>query len=376
MLTYLEDFLEYIGGYRTNQGKSASVFPFTVNHDIRLANYDHNIVGTMSYQTFCGNPLTDRQYELAVKLVYKYRKQLQQKGVIVPDNLPLRMPLRTVDRSKTIIYDENLSEFQIRFPFNADLVNEIRTLTFLNCGTVVFDRERRIWSAAATIPNLVWIVQWAQEKDFEIKFNHNQLLEHFYNNLMIPRLKLAEGSIRDLEIENNPGNMNLEELNQPGQTLLQAITRASEWQVTIDPKVTECAKQEGADPQWVEWSSRRMIHVRPGDQVQEKFFQWLETVNLWPVLWHSSDIEDLAALNNYFGQNRVLKLNNKQKLEKLDPVQNRLIFFSETTKSRSTIPIGVFVTRQSIIYLIKNNWGQTSRKIVYWGDRFLTDVVK
>ena len=373
MLTYLEDFLEYIGGFKDNQGSSTGTFPFSNN--IRLANYDQNIVGTMSYQTFCGIALTDRQHTLAVKLVNKYRKQLQQKGIVVPEELPLRMALRIVDRSMSISYNEHLAEFHIRFPFNAALVDELRSFTGLNCGTVVFDREKRIWTAAATIPNLIWLANWAQEKNFEIKFDHNQLLEKFYNDLSIPRLKLAEGSCRELVIENNPGSMDISELNQPGQNLLQAITRASEWQVTVDPDVAKCAEQTGFDPQWVEWSSRRMIHVRPGDQTEEKFFQWLETVNLWPVLWHSSNAEDFANLKNYFGSDRVCKLNTKQKIEKLNPVQNRLIIFSETTKSRSTIPVGVFVTRQSIIYLIKNNWGQTSKKIVYWGDRFLTDVV-
>ena len=58
--SYVEDYLELLGGYTTTLG---------VECQIKLARYDISIVGNMSSNTTYGQSLTDRQADLAVKLI-------------------------------------------------------------------------------------------------------------------------------------------------------------------------------------------------------------------------------------------------------------------------------------------------------------------
>lgn len=370
MLTYLEDYLEFIGGYRTLNGKLS---PIGVAN-VRLANYDQNIVNTLGYQTSTGNGLTDRQYELAKKLVHKYRRQLQQKGITVPEVLELRIPIRHVDRSQTLNYDENANKLIVKFPYRSDLVESIRALVSISCGEFGFDREQKLWKADCSLPNLVWLVDWAQKNKFDICFDHNQLLEQLYSDISTPCLKFDEESNNKLIVENNPGSIDQALLNEPNQNLIHAICSASEWQIAIHPSVIQHAEKEGYSTQWLEWSSRRMLHVRPDPETQREFFRWLDTVNIWPVIWHSEQPADYDDLRSHFGSDRVTTV-NKQKLKGRDPVEDRLILCTERLPNSLT-SAGIFVTRQSVIYQIKRRWGQHSRKMVYWGERLLTDVNK
>jgi len=370
MLIYLEDYLEFIGGYRTMAGN----LNYVGTPNVRLANYDQNIVNTLGYQTSTGNGLTDRQYELAKKIVYKYRKQLQLKGIAMPEQLELRIPIRHVDRSQTLTYDEASNQLLVRFPYNDTLVQSIRGLVSLSCGEFAFDRDSKAWRSDCTLPNLVWLVQWAQNNNFKITFDHEQLLETLYNDVSIPRLTLQPGSDRVLTVDNNPGSINENLLNEPDQNLIHAICCAGEWQIAIDSSVVKCAKQQGFSDQWIEWSSRRMLHVRPTPETQIEFFHWLEAADIWPVIWHSDQPTDMDILRAHFGNERVTTV-NKHKLKHRNPVSERLILIAERLPN-SLDTIGIFVTRQSVIYQIKRRWGQHSRKIVYWGERLLTDVEK
>lgn len=370
MLTYLEDYLEFIGGYRTLAGKLNPVGMANV----RLANYDQNIVNTLGYQTSTGNGLTDRQYELAKKIVHKYRKQLQQKGVTVPEVLELRIPIRYVDRSQTLSHNEATNRLIVKFPFRSDLVDSIRNLVSISCGEFLFDRDQKVWRADCTLPNLVWLVNWAQKNNFEIRFDHNQLLEQLYNEIAIPSLKLVNESSQQLDVDHNPGSIDIESINSSDQNLIHAICRASDWQINIDPLVIKCAEKQGYSSQWLEWSSRRMLHVRPSPETELEFFRWLDTIDIWPVVWHSDQPTDYDSLKSHFGVDRVMTV-NKQKIKGRNSIADRLVLYTERLPN-SLSDVGIFVTRQSVIYQIKRRWGQNSRKIVYWGDRLLTDIAK
>ena len=81
MLTYpyVEDYLEYLAGYEV--GMTALIMPNMTK--ISLARYDIQIVNSMANSTMFGTALTDRQAELAVKLILKYRRQFAKLGIDV-----------------------------------------------------------------------------------------------------------------------------------------------------------------------------------------------------------------------------------------------------------------------------------------------------
>jgi len=347
--------------------------------NVRLANYDQGIVHSLGSQTAIGTSLTDRQYQLASKIVHKYRRQLVTQGVTVPENPGLRMPLRVVDRSSTLSYDANEQQFHLRFPYNATIIDSLSEFSNISCGQVVFDGNRRLWTIAASLPNLVYITDWARKNSFDVCFDTDQLLEEFYNNIQVPILKFVDSEQRSYVIDNDPGSLDLDLVNQDGKDILSILNQASSWQVSVDPEIVKCARSCGYRDQWIEWSMKRMLHIRPEQCNIEDFFSWVNTLSLWPVIWHSGDSEDMRKIQSVLGEDRVVTLHDKRSWSRRNPVEDRLVFFTpvlapSSSRSKYNGDVGVLVTKQSIMYQIKNIWGSRSRKLVYWGDKILTEL--
>jgi hypothetical protein len=79
----VEDYIEVINGDRdATTGRLYGLFdsrPPIIN----LARYDVQILDSMSQATQSGRSLTDKQADLAVKIVLKYRKQLERQDIDV-----------------------------------------------------------------------------------------------------------------------------------------------------------------------------------------------------------------------------------------------------------------------------------------------------
>ena len=114
---YVEDYLEYLGGYEV--GLTALITPQSVNR-ISLARYDIAIVNSMASTTVFGTALTDKQAELAVKLVLKYRRQFAKMGIDVTpvENPVFRLAPRKMDRTKAVWVDGD----HIVVPYDNDLI--------------------------------------------------------------------------------------------------------------------------------------------------------------------------------------------------------------------------------------------------------------
>lgn len=113
----IEDALEILGGTTSR----------TVNVRIDLG--EINLVRSLAKQVSRGTALTDRQLDLAVKKIEKYRQGLEQNFVKVDQLLlekPLRMPLRQIDRTQIIslFYDSNKKlKILIKFVFSKKFAN-------------------------------------------------------------------------------------------------------------------------------------------------------------------------------------------------------------------------------------------------------------
>jgi len=92
----IEDALEILSG----------LVPRTVN--VRIDPNERNLVSSLAKQVHRAVPLTDRQLNLALKKIDKYKDGLIKNLVNVDDlilNKPLRMPLREIDRSQSVTLD-------------------------------------------------------------------------------------------------------------------------------------------------------------------------------------------------------------------------------------------------------------------------------
>ena len=172
----VEDYLEIIVGHRdpiTGNVKSSSsmlgfISGFSFEPAISLARYDVNVLSTMTNTTVSKDPLTERQGELACKIILKYERQLAKIGVDVsPVNNPVwRVPLRRMDYSQSISIKDDV--IIVKFPFNTTLIDEIKKFAKDSQGSSVWSPSNKVWEVALTEYNLSWLVTWGVKNGFNI----------------------------------------------------------------------------------------------------------------------------------------------------------------------------------------------------------------
>ena len=179
---YIEDYLEFIGGYRDINNRKLGLFDQTAS-PLSLARYDVQIVASLASQTSEKNTAyTDKQAELAKKIVNKYRKQLSQlpTPVAVPENFDkYRMTIRTIDRSKRAYVKDQ--KIHLRFPYDTELINSIKAQVKAGDGSGEFDFDNKIWKLAITESTVNWLCTVAEkyqiELDDEIKDLYQKILD-------------------------------------------------------------------------------------------------------------------------------------------------------------------------------------------------------
>ncbi len=172
---HVEDYIEIIAGYRSPDGKPRSLFEWGES-PINLARYDIKIVPSLAQQSENNIAYTDKQAKLATDLVIKYARQLAKLGVDVePVRSPqFRLPLRTLDRSKKVFLENDY--IVIKFPFDTNMVEQVREFTKTSQGRVHFDVLRKCHLADLTEYNLNWIYAFAKQHSFEIESEVDRLM--------------------------------------------------------------------------------------------------------------------------------------------------------------------------------------------------------
>lgn len=178
--TYVEDYLEVINGDRDPAtGKLYGLFN-TTPPIISLARYDVQILSSMSSATQDGKSLTDKQAELAIKIILKYRKQLEKLDINVApvENAKFRLGIRQIDRRRMCyIQDEKII---LKFPYDTKLIDNIRDLAKLSEGKWYFVAEPKVWQLAITETNVIAAHGFATNNQFEI----SDEFKTFYNAVL------------------------------------------------------------------------------------------------------------------------------------------------------------------------------------------------
>ena len=198
--TYVEDYLEVINGDRNpDTGKPYGIFDNTPPI-ISLARYDVQILSSMSSATLSGKSLTDKQADLVIKIVFKYRKQLEKLGINVsPIESPkFRLGIRQIDRRRLLyIEDDHLI---LKFPYDTKLIDDIRDLAKISEGTWRFDQTEKAWRLAITETNVVAAHGFASNHQFDISNEFQSLL-----NLILE----VEKSPYKIELVNAPDGLTI-----------------------------------------------------------------------------------------------------------------------------------------------------------------------
>lgn len=195
---YVEDYIEFIAGLRDRQGNVKGMFD-TLPSPISLARYDVKVIESMAEQTVYHNKAyTDKQSELAARLVEKYRRQFSQltPPVVLPEKLDqFRYGIRQIDRTKKIfVHNEKVI---VKFPYDTKLIDTVKKQVKVGKGMAKFDAESKEWHMALTEDMINWAVTVGEANGFEIDSSimtyYNKILEKEKEDYKIELVKTDTG---------------------------------------------------------------------------------------------------------------------------------------------------------------------------------------
>ena len=299
--TYVEDYIEFIGGHRNITGKHLGLFETTTS-PISLARYDVQIVESFCNQVlFDCKPYTDKQSELAIKIVSKYRKQLLQLStpVVLPESLnQFRLGIRTIDRTKSVTIEDG--QFVVKFPYDTKLIDLVKKQLKEGQGSVLFDKDKKVWRLAQTESMLNWIMAVAPMNEFAIS---NEVTELYDAMVAVEQQPYAiELQVRDgrLTVSNAEDSL-IDYINEHlgGFDIDNLLTLADNSEVlgyTIDSDI--CTGLESVyGPLW-KLISNRYATFKKSEITMEYLIGYAKLVNRLPVYVYETGIpkEDTADL--------------------------------------------------------------------------------
>lgn len=165
---YVEDIIEYIAGYRDLNNIQFDMWQ-KQSPPLSLARYDVSIIESFAWQTFQSIAYTQKQSELAVKLIHKYKKQLAAQSIPigVPDEMNFRLGVRHVDQSKRIWLEKD--RLYVKFPFDKTLIDLFKnTAREEAVGRAYFDYETKTWILSVTEFMINFVATLAKTHQFEL----------------------------------------------------------------------------------------------------------------------------------------------------------------------------------------------------------------
>ena len=313
---YVEDYIEFIGGRRSVDGKVFGIFNYAPP-PINLARYDVSIIDSLSSQTCeLNNPYTDKQSALAVKLVDKYRRQLA--GLVIPVVVPeklesFRLGIRVVDRSKSVYIDDN--QFVVKFPYDTKLIDLLKKQARQGEGSVKFDYDKKMWILGMTEYNLNWIMTICPPNDFSI---HESITALYKKMLSVENsgyeicLKLVDNQ---LILENAESSL-LDYLENIGGVTMNNLLKLIDVSAVLGFEVDETLMEQVDNLDW--GHDRRFLINRKTTCNKEKIsieqvLEYARKVNRLPIHVYETGLpkdntEDIIYLNRGVGPEVCPKL--------------------------------------------------------------------
>jgi hypothetical protein len=380
MLTYpyVEDYLEVLAGYDPST-TTMVIFP-TKKDIISLARYDYQIVDSMANATMFGGSLTDRQGELVIKLVLKYRRQFTKVGIdITPvENPQWRVPLRKIDRARSLwIEDGNLL---IKFPYDQDQINELREFKSDSQGSAKWNNHKKVWQFGITEYNVNWLVSWAQSKDFSIQPDvidlFNQILACEAQPYSIELVNTEHG----LTITNASDSL-LEYIDShvgglTQDNLVKLIDYAGVLGYTVSSSLLEeSSRTWGMALEYI--GTKHKSHISPLDNPNawDWVLDYAELTQRYPIcVYDPGLITDELVLERFSEQDIVrFDHNGKTKTSDYDPYNVKIIY-ARKIPGAWEFPVPLLVSTTEMMYGGKRlEWLNRAEKIVYLTDTKITE---
>jgi hypothetical protein len=380
MKTYdhIEDYLEVIAGKRELDGSipknqlAWAGLGFDFKPIVSLARYDVNFLDSVTDATIGGTSLTDRQAELALKIIGKYTRQLHAQGIDVDGIIKVpvyRKPIRIVDRSKTIWVDDG--EIFVKFTFEQKIIEYIRDNAKTSQGHIKFDKESRVWRMALTEYNVNWISEFASTYNFTVDPALKNLMQMILDcENQQYEIQLAADN-QKLTIRNAPAPL-LEYLEQPDNQfdisrLAELVDKSGSLGYTVHPDILKTNIEKFGSSITIMLQNREYSFKNENwSDLESKVYQYAQLTNRFPVVVFDPQ-GNFAVWKSLVDAGDVLDLTRGREIN----IQNstaKIILTNRAIKSMDNIPLlvsclGMFVGQDKRIML------DASEKVFYINDK-------
>jgi hypothetical protein len=369
---HVEDYLLVIAGYLdVVTGKLISSFYFGIDPIVNLARYDVSVLESMTDAVLRNVALTEKQGDLACKIVLKYKRQLAAKSVdVTPVEEPnWRIPLRKMDYSRSLMLHED--KLHLRFPFQNQLIEHIRDFQKSSQGEVKWNKNLKVWEVALTEYNLSWVYAWAKTNSFEIESGVEQLmklitdceLNSYAIELTVSNDRLfivnAHDSLNDY-VEQHLGGWNLD-------NLLRLVNASSDLGYTINDDLAKAIRISYGH-RFYNLATNREVKINPnGIGLEDDFasvLDYADQCQLWPVVVYEPDLSNrmLNRLQSRYADNEITVAGNSKNPEITE--QTKYIHTYKPIRNLDTINL-VITSAGMVFGGDKQLMIQRAKKIVY-----------
>jgi len=195
MTVYIEDLIECLNDSR-----------------VKLNSYDLQVTNSFNAQLFTGVGLTEKQAVLAIKIISKYKTQLEpivgQSIDAFIKNPVYRHPLRTIASARSIeivTNSEGRKEIKAKFPYDENIISEIRKLPIMS-GSRRWNKEAGSWFFDLTEDHISFLIRTFADKlcEYDNEFqNYVSQASAIINNIE----NYAPVLTQDLTVKNAPKNL-------------------------------------------------------------------------------------------------------------------------------------------------------------------------
>lgn len=369
---HVEDYLEIINGDKdpaTNQyyGIFGRIDPV-----ISLARYDVRVINSMATGVRSGIALTDRQAELACKLILKYQRQLANLGIDVgPVESPqYRMQLRSIDRRRLMWIEQD--HIVLQFSFEPKIVDLVRDLCKESKGSWRFENDnKKQWHIALTEPNFITVLQLARENNFEIDARTLEIEQKIQQvqpygielDMVDEKLSLVNAPDSLLEfVQEKAGDITID-------NLIKIVDLAAICYFAISPTVEDLFISRYKSTRL--YNLLRHNHTRYNPDIEkevlDQLFVYAEVSNRFPIHVYEPDLSNRLRdkfVLGYFNEEDVLFAPRNN--EPIDITGKKVVYF---TKYRSHWPqdIPLLVTSAGMMHgAEKTLLLQRAEKVVFF----------